>query len=509
MSDNNISSNKRIAKNTIMLYIRMLLSIVVSLYTSRVVLNTLGVEDYGIYGVVGGIVAMFSFLNASMSGATSRFLTYEMGRGDMQRLRETFSSALIVHLIIASVVFILAETIGLWFLIHKLVIPENRMFAAHIVYQLSIFSTMVNITQVPYNATIISHEKMDVYAYVELLNVTLKLLIVFLLPIFGQDKLIVYAAFVLGVSFLIAMIYRVYCLRNYVESHFSMIFKKDIIFPMLSFSGFDLYGNMSVSWRQQGMNFLINVFFGPVLNASSSIATTIQSVICGLSSNVTMAYRPQIIKSYANQNYESMNKLLLMAVKFTIALFLIIAIPLFSEIEIVLKLWLGIVPEYTSDFFRLIMISSIFGVANGIIIIPIHASGKIKQLSFLTGSFYLLSLVPMYIALKMGSSPTSLYVVLTIFSFLILVIDLLLLKKNVENVLIFPIIKELSISVLLAFFVYSISYCLRDFFPLGIIRLLGVILLSVVLYSFSFFFFRMTKTQRKFLFRIVFKKNKE
>lgn len=225
MTDN-ISNNKRIAKNTVMLYIRMLLSIVVSLYTSRVVLNTLGVENYGIYGVVGGVVAMFSFLNASMSGATSRFLTYEMGRGDMQRLRDTFSSALIVHIIIAVVVFILAETVGLWFLINKLVIPENRMFAAHIVYQLSIFSTMVSITQVPYNATIISHEKMDIYAYVELLNVTLKLLIVFLLPILGQDKLIVYAALVLAVSILIAFVYRIYSIRHYKESEFHFVCKK-------------------------------------------------------------------------------------------------------------------------------------------------------------------------------------------------------------------------------------------------------------------------------------------
>lgn len=500
------SSNKRIAKNTVMLYIRMVLSIVVSLYTSRVVLNTLGVEDFGIYGVVGGVVSMFSFLNASMSGATSRFLTYEMGQGDMKRLQDTFSSALIVHIIIALVVFVLTETVGLWFLINKLVIPDNRMFAAHVVYQLSIFSTMVGITQVPYNATIISHEKMDVYAYVELLNVTLKLLIVFLLPILGQDKLIVYAVLVLAVSFLIAMIYRIYCLRNYVESHFSFIYNKDIIYPMLSFSGWDLYGNMSVSWRSQGMNFLINMFFGPIMNAASSIATTVQGVIIGLSGNVTMAYRPQIIKNYARRDYAQLNKLLCMAVKFTLGLFLMIALPLFTEIETVLRLWLGIVPQYTADFFRLIMISNVFGLVNGIIIIPIHASGRIKQLSFLTGSFFLFSLIPMYIALKLGYSPISLYSILVVFSILILMVDFYLLKKNVVEVKITPLILELLREIILVVSVFVLVSSLGDMFSNHIMRFLSISFVAVLLYGTAFFFFQLSKEQRYFICKKIFKR---
>ncbi|MDY4779993.1 MAG: polysaccharide biosynthesis protein, partial [Sodaliphilus sp.] len=212
------SNNKRIAKNTIMLYIRMFISMVVGLYTSRVVLATLGVEDYGIYGVVGGVVGMMGFLNASMSGATSRFLTFELGKGDKERLAKTFSSALIVHIIIAIVVLILAETIGLWFLCNKLNIPADRMEAAHWVYQFSIFGAMLGITQVPYNASIIAHEKMDVYAYMEILNVTLKLLIVYLLTIGHFDKLKLYAVLTFAVSLIIMMIYRIYCLRHFKES---------------------------------------------------------------------------------------------------------------------------------------------------------------------------------------------------------------------------------------------------------------------------------------------------
>lgn len=504
MTDNT-SSNRQIAKNTVMLYIRMLLFIAISLYTSRVVLNTLGVEDYGIYGVVGGVVAMFGFLNTSMSGATSRFLTYEMGRGDFQRLKETFCTALIIHIAIAVILFILAETIGLWFLIYKLVIPEERMFAAHVVYQLSIFSTMISITQVPYNAAIIAHEKMDIYAYVELLNGFLKLLIVFLLPILGNDKLIVYACLVLVVSIFIASIYRIYCLRYFKESEFHYIYKKEMIYPMLSFSGLDLYGNMSLSWRQQGINFLINIFFGPALNASSSIATTIQGVIAGLSRSVTMAYRPQIIKNYAMANYQEVNKLLIMAVKFTLALFIMVAIPVFIEIEIVLKMWLGFVPEYSTDFFRLIIISYIFDIVSGVLIIPIHASGKIKQLSFWTGSLYLFSLLPMYIALKMKYPPQSVYLVMILFSIVILTVYFLVLKKNTVNIKIFPVIKELCTSILSILLVSSVVYYISSLLHPDFIRLLIITLTSIILYGFCFLFFQINREQRLILYKKIFK----
>lgn len=506
MAEETISSNKRIAKNALMLYIRMLLSMVVSLYTSRVVLNTLGVEDYGIYGVVGGVVAIFGFLNASMSGATSRFLTYEMGRGDAQRLRDTFSSALLVHIGIALVVLLLAETVGLWFLMHKLVIPEERMFAARVVYQLSIFSTLISITQVPYNAAIIAHEKMDVYAYVELLNVSLKLLIVFLLPVLGHDKLIVYGILVFAVSVLIALIYRWYCFNRYQESHFRFIFNKNIIYPMLSFSGWDLYGNMSVSWRQQGMNFLLNIFFGPALNAASSIATTIQGVIIGLSGNISMAYRPQIIKNYATRNFDRMNDLLVMSVKFTLTLFLMIAIPAFIEIETVLSFWLGMIPEYTVIFFRLIILSSIFGLVNGIIIIPIHATGNIKQISFFTGSIYLVSLLPMYLVLKMSYGPSAVYVFLIVSAILILVADLTILKMNVKEVRIYPIIREMIYSFIIVCVVSTLMFKMSSLIDQRLLRLLIVSGLSVILYSFFFITFQMNRGQRQMLFSRLLKR---
>ena len=299
MAENKLSNNKRIAKNTIMLYIRMLLSMVVSLYTSRVVLNTLGVEDYGIYGVVGGVVAMFSFLNNTMSGATSRFLTFEMGRGDFKRLKNTFSSALIIHLLIVCAILLLAETIGLWFLANKLVIPVERMGAAHWVYQLSILSMAINVTQVPYNASIIAHEKMDVYAYVEILNVTLKLLIVYLLVIGDFDKLILYAVLTLVVSMTIAFIYRIYCIRNFEECRFEWNWNKNILKGLLSFSTYNLYGNFGSVMNMQGTNFALNHFWGVILNSASGIATTVANVVNSFTSNILVAFRPQITKSYA------------------------------------------------------------------------------------------------------------------------------------------------------------------------------------------------------------------
>ncbi|MCI6985875.1 MAG: polysaccharide biosynthesis protein, partial [Bacteroidales bacterium] len=289
------SNNKRIAKNTIMLYIRMFISMVVGLYTSRVVLATLGVEDYGIYGVVGGVVGMMGFLNASMSGATSRFLTFELGKGDKERLAKTFSSALIVHIAIAIIVFILAETVGLWFLCNKLNIPEGRMEAAHWVYQFSILATMLSITQVPYNATIIAHEKMNVYAYMEILNVSLKLLIVYLLTIGDFDKLKLYAVLTFAVSLIIMMIYRIYCLRHFKESRFHWVWDKTYLTPLLSFSGWNLYGNFGGIAGNQANNFVINSFFGVVMNAAASVAFTVSGIVTQFSSNAMTAFRPQII----------------------------------------------------------------------------------------------------------------------------------------------------------------------------------------------------------------------
>ena len=259
-----MSDNKTIARNSILLYLRMLLSIIVSIYTSRIVLQTLGVSDYGVYNVVGGVVAMLTFLNSAMAGATSRFFTFEMGKDDTKRLNNTFSSAMFIHIGLAAVVLIITETFGLWLLCNKLVIPEERMFAAHVVYQCSIIGMVITFTQVPYNAAIISHEKMDVYAYVELLHVFLKLGIVYLLLVGNFDKLVLYAILVLSVNVIVAMTYRIYCLKNFVETKVVFLWDKSILEPMLSFFGWNAFSGCGYSLRVYGSNIVLNTFFGTI-----------------------------------------------------------------------------------------------------------------------------------------------------------------------------------------------------------------------------------------------------
>lgn len=491
------SNNKRIAKNTIMLYIRMFISMVVGLYTSRVVLATLGVEDYGIYGVVGGVVAMMGFLNASMSGATSRFLTFELGRGDKDRLAKTFSSALIVHIAIAIIVFILAETVGLWFLCNKLNIPAERMQAAHWVYQLSILSAMFGITQVPYNAAIIAHEKMDVYAYVEILNVSLKLLIVYLLCIGNFDKLILYASLMLAVSILIMMVYRIYAIRQFPEAHFHWIWDKTYLRPLLSFSGWDLYGNACVIARQQGTNFLINIFYGVVFNAASGIATTVQGTISGLAFNIILAFRPQIIKQYAKGNVEDMSKLVGNAVCFTTILFGCMSIPLILETHYIMKAWLGVIPEKSEIFCQILLIASFLGLLNNIWNTCIHATGKIKEISIFSGTFFLISLPIIYVVFQFKAPVESAYLVFILSIVFVNVSNLLIIKKKIPKLkLNFVFLNYIKVIIVL-----MASYYITSLFKAQMqetfIRLLVDCFICWIIVFASSFIFILNKKQKK------------
>ena len=460
---------------------------IVGLYTSRVVLNTLGVEDYGIYGVVGGVVAMLGFLNASMSGATSRFLTFELGRGDKKRLADTFSSALIVHIGIALVVFVLAETVGLWFLMHKLVIPEGRMTAAHWVYQLSILSAMLGITQVPYNATIIAHEKMDIYAYVEILNVTLKLLVVYLLVIGNFDKLILYAILVFAVSFLIMMLYRVYCIRRFEESHFHWIWNKNVIAPLLSFSAWNVYGSICVTIRQQGMNFLINIFFGVVFNAAASVASNLQGLLKGFAYNATLAFRPQIIKNFAVGNIEDMNKLLKSAMSLTIFMSLIIILPVFVEIRCLMKLWLITPPNMAVEFVCWLFVSAFFAMMTGVVAIGIEATGFNKQVNVLTGTIYMLTIPIMYMFFEFGFGVMYSYYCIVVANALIFLSDLLILKFLVPKVQLLYHLGLLLKSAVIVLVAVIPSYFIKLSFDENLIRvILNTIIVMSIFFSLAY-----------------------
>lgn len=406
-----ISNNGTIAKNTIFLYFRMMFTMIVSLYTSRINLNVLGIEDNGIYQVVGGVVAMFAFLNGSLSGATSRFLTYELGKGDKQKLKDTFSSALNIHIIVAFIIFILSETIGVWFLENKLVIPESRMYAARIVFQVSVLSSMIAVTQVPYNATIIAHEKMNVFAYMSILDVILKLLICYLLYIVPWDKLISFGVLMLVVTTISQLVYRQYCIKHFKGCRFSLVKDMSIVKPMLSFTTWDLFGNFSVMARGQGVNIILNMFFGPVINAASGFATTVGQSVYGFANNFMTAIRPPIVKAYSIGDYAKMESLMIHASKYSFCLLLLFSSPFLFESKYILDIWLKTPPEYTDIFCVLELILSLCSTLFIPLMFAIHATGRIRLMSILNGTIWFMVVPITYVMLYLGADPVTPYII--------------------------------------------------------------------------------------------------
>lgn len=476
------TNTRRLAKNSVALYIRMLLTTVVGLYTSRVVLNTLGVDDFGVYGLVGGVVSLLGFLNSTMSASTSRFITYELGTGDKQRLADTFSSALINHIIIAAVVFVLCETVGVWYVNCKMVIASERLVAANWVFQFSVLSVLLTITQVPYNACIIAHEKMTVFAYVEFLNVSLKLLIVYLLQVLNGDKLIIYGLLVFIVSSFIIIVYRAYCHRNFEESHYHFIWKPEILKPMLAFSGWDLYGNLASTARIQGINMIINSFFGLALNAASTIATTVTSSVGQFAGTVVTAVKPQIIKSYAREDYHETERLLMLGCVLNFFLFSLVGIPLICEMHYVLELWLKIVPDHAVPFCRLSLVASILSSMTYIVITGIHATGKVKTVGIVLGSMYLLILPATYIPYVLGWLDANLpYYIGIIVGLASIVAPAFILKKYMPTFSANIFVLRIAVHLLVpfVFLVCVVTYIMSNMEE-SFIRLVCTILLSTL-----------------------------
>lgn len=395
----------------------MILIMLVTLYTSRVVLAELGIKDYGIYNVVGGIVMMFSFLNNCMSSATQRFMTFELGRGNMDRLKKVFATSLNIHITISVIIAILAETIGLWFVNNKLVIAPDRMVAANWVYQFSILTFCVNIIQVPYNAVLIAHEKMSVYAYISILEAFLKLGIVYLLVIAPADKLIVYGILVFAVQLIICGIYQVYCRRNYVESKFKLFWDKNLYRQMSGFAGWNLFGSVAWLLRDQGLNIVLNLFFGTAINAARGVATQVSSAVMGFISNFQVALNPQITKNYATGNIPEMEKLSYLGIKFSFLLLFTMAFPLCLNIDYVLHLWLVEVPNYTALFIILIMIDSLVGNLFGVpLMTSLSATGKIRNYQIVVSCIILCILPAGYVALRLGCDAPSVFYISIVFT---------------------------------------------------------------------------------------------
>ncbi|MBE6282879.1 MAG: multidrug transporter [Mediterranea massiliensis] len=404
-----MSNNKRIAKNTIFLYIRMFLIMGVTLYTSRIVLRVLGEDDFGLYNVVGGIVAMFTFLNGALAGATSRFITFEIGRKDNIQLHKVFNVSLATHFIIAIVIVLLAETIGLWFLYNKMVIPMNRFDAAFWVYQISIVSCVLSIIQVPYNATIIAHERMGIYAYVGIVEVILKLLIAYLIQISTYDKLVSYAFLLFIVHVLILSYYRIYCNRHFSECKLFFVKETKMYKQMFIFASSNVIGNLSVLAQGQGLNILLNMFFGPVVNAARGIAYQVQGAVTQFSGNFMTAVKPQIIKQYALGKVNEMMELVIQCSCFSYYLMLLIVVPICLEADYILTLWLGEFPNYTVSFLRLVLVLCMIQTLKTPRTTVFHATGKILIPNIVVGTILCMALPIAYVVLRMGGEPNSVF----------------------------------------------------------------------------------------------------
>ena len=407
------TSNKTIAKNTAFLYIRMLLVMIVTFYTSRVILDVLGAEDYGIYNVVGGIVTIMAFLNGALSASTSRFLTYELGKGNRDRLKKTFSASLTLHIGVALLVLFLGETIGLWFFYEKLVIPDERMTAAFWVYQFSIVTTMMNFTQVPFNASLIAHENMPIYAFVGLYEACAKLAIVYLIKISPIDNLVFYGLLLMINTCAIQLFYRFYTTKKYEECHLILVKDRQLYKTLLGYSGWDMFGNIAVVCQGQGINILLNVFFGPVVNAARAIAVQVQGGVRVFVQNFLVAVRPQVVKSYAENKVDKMYSLTFNAAKFSYILMLALLLPICFEIDFILGVWLGEnTPADTSIFVIIILVTYLVNTYHLSSLMSYHAIGKIKLGNIVGGSVMIASLPISYIVLKMGAPAYSVFLVI-------------------------------------------------------------------------------------------------
>lgn len=495
----NTENSKRIARNTALLYFRLILTMGVSLYTSRVVLNTLGVEDFGIYSVVGGIVIMFSFLNSSMSSATQRFFSFELGKNDYGQLKKVFSMSVNIHAIIAIIILILAETIGLWFLNAKLNIPVERMEAANWVYQFSILSFLVTVMSVPYNAIIIAHERMNVYAYVSVVEVALKLAIVFSLVWFSYDKLKMYAILILSLSATVWIVYKTYCRRNFSETNYKFFWEKSLYKTLMNYAGWNIFGNLASVSTSQGVNILLNLFFGPVVNAARGIAYQVMGAVNGFVSNFQLAMNPQIVKSYAADDLKYMHQLIFRGSKYSFFLLYFITLPILLETESILGWWLGIVPAYTVIFCRLILINTLIDCISGPLMTAAQATGKIKKYQFMVGGLLLLILPISYLLLRMGFPPqTTLYVSISI-SLIALFTRLQIISPLINlSVLTFTrrvLMRVFLVAVVAIIFPLFIAYSVNQ----ELIRFFSVCIVSILSVAISVFYLGLRREERLFM----------
>lgn len=495
ISDN----NRRIARNTLMLYVRMFCIMAVSLFTSRIVLKSLGVEDFGVYNVVGGVVAMFSFLNGGMVSATQRYLSFEVGKGDRKRLDEVFASAVRIHFFIAVIVLLLAETAGLWFLLHRLVIPAGRETAAMWVYQASVLSCMVNIMSVPYNADIIAHEKMSAFAWISVVEVGLKLLVALSLSWLPFDRLKTYAVLILTVYIIVRLIYTVYCRRRYPESTARLRPDRQLVREMFSFAGWSFLGNFSSVLYTQGVNILLNIFAGSLANAARGVAVQVQGMVQQFVTGFQTALNPQITKYWSAGNRVDMHRLMFRSARFSFCLLYMIVLPAILEMPFVLDLWLVEVPRDAVVFTRLMLLISLAGTFANPCIIANQATGKVRKYQIVVGGILLLIVPVSWAVLKAGAPLWSVFLVHLVVESVAQLSRMIMLRGQI-GIRIRTWLKSVYLPVagvaLLSAVLPLLLHCLV---PGDWARLSAVVLSSVLSVSIATYFIGLTASERSFV----------
>lgn len=504
MRESNISANTRIAKNSVFMSIRLILVLGITLYTTRAVLKVLGVEDYGIYNVICGFVSMFAFLNTSMSNGIQRFYNFELGKNGQIGANRVYNVSIISQLILTAVIVLFTETIGLWYLKNVMVIPLERSQVAGCIFQFSVASLIVVIMQAPYTAAVMAHEKMGFYSAASVLDAVLKLVLVFIIPFVPADRLILYGLSLLMIQVLVFLLYFIYCRRNFDEVRFKRSGSCDLLKTMLSFSGWNVLGSFANMMKDQGINMVINIFFGPVVNAARGVAAQVNSGLQSFVQNITVPVRPQIVQSYASGNISRTLSLTYSVSKLSCMLLYFISLPVVLEIDTILNIWLGNnVPEHASTFVIIIVLTSFVNNLNAAVSNVVHATGKM-MLYQITGSVCILMAIPLaYVVLRLGGT-AELAIAMTLLSMIVAqIVALFVLRTLIEfsirdycSFTIFPMIKIVCISI-------WPSLLLHIFMDGGLLRLFCVGIVSILVCSSVIYRFGLSSSERNLLLGLI------
>lgn len=481
----------------------MLLIMAVSLYTSRVILRTLGVEDYGIYNVVGGVVIMFTMLSGSLSSAISRFITFELGRYDLIKLKKVFSSAISIQICLTLIIILLAETIGLWFMNEKIVIPTERINAANWIYQFSILTFAVQLVSVPYNASIIAHEKMSAFAYISIFEAIGKLAITFTLTIVTIDRLVFYGLFLMIIAISICMLNGIYCKRNFAECSYNFVFDKTLLKQMFGFAGWNFIGASSAILRDQGGNIIMNMFCGPAVNAARGIAIQVSHAIQGFSSNLMTALNPQITKSYASGNHDYMMTLIFQGARLSFYVLLVLSLPVILNADFILTIWLENVPDYTVRFVQLVLVFAMSESLAYPLVTAMLATGNIRNYQLLVGGIQLLNLPLSYLFLRLGYGPDAVYVVAIIISVCCEIARLYMLRGMI-NLPMRGFLYKVYFNVIIVSVVAAIfPYWIINSIEVNLINLFFTTLLCFVCTFISILYVGCNKSERIFVYQKI------